>query len=257
MPDWITEEIVERVRTELGVGMDRVPRHVAIIMDGNGRWAEDRGLERIEGHRSGSNAVREVITAAAEIGIECLTLYSFSRENWKRPAQEVADLMKLYEEYLVMERETMIKHNIKFRHIGQEAGLPEAILRTLRGNAEICSANTGMTLCLALNYSGRSEMTLTVQKLARQAKEGHLDPDTIDEDMISDNLDTTGLPDPDLLIRTAGEMRISNFLLWQISYAELVVTDVYWPDFNTKVLHDGMRTFIQRNRRFGGLKKKV
>ena len=164
--------------------------------------------------------------------------------------------MKLYEEYLMVERETMIKHNIRFRHIGQEAGLPEPILRTLRGNVKICSENTGMTLCLALNYSGRSELTLAVQKLAREVKEGHLDPDSIDEAMISDSLDTAGLPDPDLLIRTAGEMRISNFLLWQISYAELVVTDVYWPDFTAEVLHDGLRTYVQRNRRFGGLKTK-
>jgi undecaprenyl diphosphate synthase len=237
----------------LGIPWSKMPRHVAIIMDGNGRWAQKRGLPRIEGHRNGSKGVRFTITEAAQLGIECLTLYSFSTENWKRPPEEVAGLMKLYEKYLIEERPTIMNNNIVVRHLGDEQALPSNVLDQLQETVRLSQANTGMTLCLALNYSGRSELITAIKKIARDCKDGALDEADISEALLSATLDTAGLPDPDLLIRTAGEMRISNFLLWQISYAELYVTDVYWPDFNQGVMRQAIKDYAQRNRRFGGL----
>lgn len=234
--------------------MNRLPRHIAIIMDGNGRWAQHRGLPRIEGHRNGSKGVRLTITQTARLGVECLTLYSFSTENWKRPPEEVAGLMDLYEQYLIEERPTIMNNNIKVRHIGFEQMLPDRVLRELRETVRISQDNTGMTLCLALNYSGRSELVAAIQKMVNDSRDGSLKAEDIDETMVSSYLDTAGLPDPDLLIRTAGEMRISNFLLWQISYAELYVTDVLWPDFDGGVLHGAIKDYAGRDRRFGGLK---
>jgi len=234
--------------------MNRLPRHIAIIMDGNGRWAQHRGLPRIEGHRNGSKGVRFTITETARLGVECLTLYSFSTENWKRPPEEVAGLMNLYEQYLIEERPTIMNNNIKVRHIGFEQMLPERVLRELRETVRISQDNTGMTLCLALNYSGRSELVAAIQKMVNDSRDGSLKAEDIDETVVSSYLDTAGLPDPDLLIRTAGEMRISNFLLWQISYAELYVTDVLWPDFDGSVLHGAIKDYAGRDRRFGGLK---
>jgi len=238
----------------LGIPMNRLPRHIAIIMDGNGRWAQHRGLPRIEGHRNGSKGVRLTITQTARLGVECLTLYSFSTENWKRPPEEVAGLMDLYEQYLIEERPTIMNNNIKVRHIGFEQMLPDRVLRELRETVRISQDNTGMTLCLALNYSGRSELVAAIQKMVNDSRDGSLKAEDIDETMVSSYLDTAGLPDPDLLIRTAGEMRISNFLLWQISYAELYVTDVLWPDFDGSVLHGAIKDYAGRDRRFGGLK---
>jgi len=238
----------------LGIVWKRMPRHIAIIMDGNGRWAQRRGLPRIEGHRSGSNAVRATVTESARLGIECLTLYSFSTENWKRPAEEIEGLMDLYAHYLVAERDTIMDHNIKVRHLGDESTLPERVVRALRDTVDMSSRNTGMTLCLALNYSGRAELIGAIRRIARDVRTGSIEPGAIDESLVSSCLDTANLPDPDLLVRTAGEMRISNFLLWQISYAELYVTDVCWPDFNRDILHRAIRDYAQRNRRFGGLK---
>jgi undecaprenyl diphosphate synthase len=223
-------------------------------MDGNGRWAQHRGLPRIEGHRNGSKGVRLTITQTARLGVECLTLYSFSTENWKRPPEEVAGLMDLYEQYLIEERPTIMNNNIKVRHIGFEQMLPDRVLRELRETVRISQDNTGMTLCLALNYSGRSELVAAIQKMVNDSRDGSLKAEDIDETMVSSYLDTAGLPDPDLLIRTAGEMRISNFLLWQISYAELYVTDVLWPDFDGGVLHGAIKDYAGRDRRFGGLK---
>ncbi len=238
----------------LGIPMNRLPRHIAIIMDGNGRWAQHRGLPRIEGHRNGSKGVRFTITETARLGVECLTLYSFSTENWKRPPEEVAGLMDLYEQYLIEERPTIMNNNIKVRHIGFEQILPDRVLRELRETVRISQDNTGMTLCLALNYSGRSELVAAIQKMVNDSRDGSLKAKDIDETMVSSYLDTAGLPDPDLLIRTAGEMRISNFLLWQISYAELYVTDVLWPDFDGDVLYGAIKDYAGRDRRFGGLK---
>ena len=237
----------------LDIPWSKMPRHIAIIMDGNGRWAQQRGLPRIEGHRNGSKGVRSTITEAAQLGVECLTLYSFSTENWKRPQEEVAGLMKLYEKYLIEERPTIMNNNITVRHLGDEQALPGNVLDQLRETVRLSQANTGMTLCLALNYSGRSELIKAIKKIAGDCKNGAIDDEDIDESMLSDKLDTAGLPDPDLLIRTAGEMRISNFLLWQISYVELYVTDVYWPDFNQEVLRQAIKDYARRNRRFGGL----
>jgi len=238
----------------LGIPMNRLPRHIAIIMDGNGRWAQHRGLPRIEGHRNGSKGVRFTITETARLGVECLTLYSFSTENWKRPPEEVAGLMDLYEQYLIEERPTIMNNNIKVRHIGFEQILPDRVLRELRETVRISQNNTGMTLCLALNYSGRSELVAAIQKMVNDSRDGSLKAEDIDETMVSSYLDTAGLPDPDLLIRTAGEMRISNFLLWQISYVELYVTDVLWPDFDGDVLYGAIKDYAGRDRRFGGLK---
>ena len=231
-----------------------MPRHIAIIMDGNGRWAQRRGLPRLEGHRNGSNAVRATVTECATLGIECLTLYSFSTENWKRPADEIAGLMDLYAHYLVAERGTIMDHNIRVRHLGDQSTLPERVAGALADMVNMSSQNTGMMLCLALNYSGRSELIGAIRRIAQDVVDGSVDAAAIDEALVSACLDTTGLPDPDLLVRTAGEMRISNFLLWQISYAELYVTDVCWPDFDRAILHQAIRDYAQRNRRFGGLK---
>ncbi len=244
----------DELHPDLGVPWSQVPRHIAIIMDGNGRWAEKRGLPRLEGHRNGSKAVRFTITECARLHIECLTLYSFSTENWKRPADEVAGLMKLYEKHLIEERPTIMNNNIKVRHLGHEEGLPEHVLRELRLSVDMSKNNTGMTLCLALNYSGRSEIARAVNRISESYKTGAIEKSEITEDLISATLDTAGLPDPDLLIRTSGEMRISNYLLWQISYAELFVTDVHWPDFNQDVIYEAIKDYAARNRRFGGLR---
>jgi undecaprenyl diphosphate synthase len=235
------------------IPMERMPGHVAIIMDGNGRWARERGLPRVEGHRNGSRGVRTIINESARLGFECLTLYSFSLENWKRPREEVSALMELYRHYLIHERPTIMNNNVQVRHIGQEEGLPDSVLEALHETIELSRENTGMTLLLALNYSGRSEIVQTVRTIVGEVQKGALAVEDIDEETISSNLDTHGLPDPDLLIRTSGEMRISNFLLWQISYAELYVTDVHWPDFNEEILAQAIRAYASRNRRFGGV----
>ena len=238
----------------LNIPWNRMPRHIAIIMDGNGRWAKQRGQPRLEGHRNGSKAVRSVITECARLGIECLTLYSFSTENWKRPEDEVAGLMRLYAQYLVEERPTIMENNIRVRHLGDADGLPDFVLTELDKTIGLSTANNGMTLCLALNYSGRSELVGAIKHITRDIGSSQLAAEAITEDLIDSYLDTAGLPDPDLLIRTAGERRISNFLLWQISYAELYVTDVFWPDFDRDVLYAAIQEYATRNRRFGGLK---
>jgi undecaprenyl diphosphate synthase len=242
----------------LDIPDERVPRHIAVIMDGNGRWAVRRGLERIRGHQQGAKAVRDVVTECARLRSEhgapdYLTLYSFSLENWKRPLDEVGFLMQMYIDYLRQERKTMMENNIRFAQIGRLENLPEPVLEEVNITLEETKANTGLTLVLALNYSSRAEITDAVRHIAERVKTGELCPTDIDEGMISENLYTAGMPDPDLLIRTAGEMRVSNYLLWQISYAELYVSDVLWPDFCTTDLHAAIRSFASRNRRFGAL----
>jgi len=237
---------------------ERFPRHIAIIMDGNGRWAVRRGLERVKGHQQGAVTVRNVVTECARLrkdhgGPDFLTLYSFSVENWKRPIDEVSFLMTMYIEYLQKERRTMMENNIKFRQIGRLENLPEPVLEEMNRTLEETKDNDGLTLVLALNYGSRTEITDAVREIARKARDGELRPEEIDEQTISDHLYTAGMPDPDLLIRTAGEMRVSNYLLWQISYAELFVSDVLWPDFGVNDLHGAIRAFSQRNRRFGAL----
>jgi undecaprenyl diphosphate synthase len=227
------------------------PRHVAIIMDGNGRWARRRGLPRVAGHRRGAETVTMITSTAARIGLECLTLYSFSIENWRRPRDEVNTLMQLYAEYLIRERATMMRNNIRLQQIGRRDGLPPRVLEELDRSIEESSANTGLTLNLALNYGSRVEITDAVRSIARQVADGALDPEAITEQTISDNLYTAGQPDPDLLIRTAGERRVSNFLLWQISYSELFVSDVTWPDFTRRHFFNALRDYAGRERRFG------
>ncbi len=238
---------------DLAVPADRLPRHVAIIMDGNGRWAEARGRGRTYGHRKGAEAVRDVVTESARLGLQALTLYSFSTENWSRSPEEVECLMELYVEYLIKERSTMVDNNIRFRQIGQREGLPPAVLNELDQTTALTGGCTGMHLVLAINYGSRAEITDAVRSIARQARAGEIDPAAIDEQTISDHLYTAGLPDPDLLIRTAGERRLSNYLLWQISYAEIHVSEVCWPDFKVPQFHDALRDFASRQRRFGGV----
>ena len=236
----------------------RLPRHIAIIMDGNGRWAVRRGLERIRGHEQGATTVQRIVTECARLrkhngGPDYLTLYSFSLENWKRPAEEVGFLMQMYIRYLRQERPTMMENNIRFAQIGRLDHLPEPVLEEVNITLEQTKHNDGLTLVLALNYGSRAEITDAVRAIAEKVRSGELRPEQIDEQMISSHLYTAGMPDPDLLIRTAGEMRISNYLLWQISYAELFVSDVLWPDFDVPDLHTAIRSFATRNRRFGAL----
>jgi undecaprenyl diphosphate synthase len=243
---------------DLDVPRERMPRHIAIIMDGNGRWAVRRGLERIRGHEQGARSVRDVVTECARLrdlhgGPDFLTLYSFSLENWKRPREEVSFLMQMYVDYLRQERPTMMQNNIRFRQIGRLENLPEPVLEEMQRTLEQTRGNTGLTLVLALNYGSRAEITDAVRTIAARVKRGELEPRDIDEKTISRHLYTSGMPDPDLLIRTAGEMRISNYLLWQISYAELYVSQVLWPDFGVEELHAAIRSFASRSRRFGAL----
>jgi undecaprenyl diphosphate synthase len=252
MSPTLTPDTLERL-TAAGLDPARLPRHVAVIMDGNGRWAQQRGLPRIEGHRRGVQSVRSTIEEGCRLGLEQLTLYCLSVENWKRPQAEIDFLMALLHEYLLAERQEILEQNIRFTTIGRRSELPASVLREIDENVRLSQGNTGMTLCLAINYGGRTELVDAVRVLAMQAKDGTLDPDNIDETALSDALYTAGMPDPDLLIRTAGEMRVSNFLLWQISYAELWVTEKCWPEFDAGTLQEALRAYAGRVRRFGGL----
>ncbi len=247
----ISEQAIATARRELDVPDDHIPRSVAIIMDGNGRWARSRGLPRSAGHEAGAAVVRRIVTEAARLGLDALTLYSFSVENWNRPREEVNALMHLYADYLVHERQTVMDHNIRLRHLGRRDGLPASVLRELDTSVSVSASNTGMFLCLALNYGSRAEIAEAVREIARKASQGRLAPDAVDERVISDHLDSVGVPDPDLLIRTSGELRVSNFLLWQLSYAEFYVTDVYWPDFDEAEFRQALVAYAGRHRRFG------
>ncbi|MEN6404979.1 MAG: isoprenyl transferase [Thermoguttaceae bacterium] len=238
---------------ELEIPRERLPRHIAVIMDGNGRWARQRGLPRAEGHRAGAASVRRVTEECVRLGIEQLTLYCLSSENWKRPVEELEFLLQLLEHYLVDERSHVLEHNIRVRWIGHRDGLPDGALRELDETVRQSAANTGLCVCLAINYGGRAEIVDAVRRVADEVRRGELTPEAVTEQSLSDRLYTAGMPDPDLLIRTAGEMRVSNFLLWQISYAELWVTDVCWPDFDEQQLHAALENYAARQRRFGGL----
>jgi undecaprenyl diphosphate synthase len=230
-----------------------VPRHVAVIMDGNGRWAQRQGLPRIEGHRRGVATVRRITEHAARLGIGQLTLYCLSSENWRRPQTELSFLMHLLEQYMIEERSLLMRQRIRLAMIGRRTGIPDETLRALDQTVELCAANDGMRLCLAINYGSRAEITAAARALAEECRAGRLDPASITEETLAERLDTVGMPDPDLVIRTAGELRLSNFLLWQSSYAELWVTDTCWPDFTEAHLDDAIRSFAGRERRFGGL----
>ncbi|MDX1966966.1 MAG: polyprenyl diphosphate synthase [Planctomycetaceae bacterium] len=231
----------------------RLPRHVAIIMDGNGRWAQGRGLPRIEGHRRGVSSVRAIVEECSRLGLEQLTLYCFSSENWKRPEAEQRLLMQLLVQYLVEERGEILRQRLRFAVIGRREQLGEDVLREIDLTRSLTAAHDGMRLCLAINYGSRGEILDAVQRLALDVAAGALDPGKISESDVADRLDTAGMPDPDLVIRTAGEMRISNFLLWQISYAELWVTPRCWPEFQVDDLRQALRDYAARDRRFGGL----
>jgi undecaprenyl diphosphate synthase len=249
----VAKSYVQPASEGFDVSRERRPRHIAIIMDGNGRWAQRRGLPRIEGHRHGVAAVRRITEEAARLTTGQLTLYCLSSENWKRPQAELDFLMHLLEQYLVEERATLLEENIRLAVIGSREGIPASVLREMDKTIEMSSRNTGMTLCLAVNYGSRAEIAASVRRIADEVRQGQLAPEAVTEQTIADRLYTAGMADPDLLIRTAGEMRVSNFLLWQISYSELWVTEHCWPEFSDADLHEAIRDFALRDRRFGGL----
>jgi undecaprenyl diphosphate synthase len=229
------------------------PEHIAVIMDGNGRWAQQRGLRRVLGHQEGVNSVREITTECASMGVRSLTLYAFSVENWKRPRAEVRFLMRMLRRFLVDERPTLMENGVRLRGLGRLDDLPADALETLRETERITERNDGMLLRLALSYGGRTEIADATRRLAEDVRAGRLAPEDIGEETLRGYLYDPETPDPDLLIRTAGEMRVSNFLLWQISYSELYVTEVCWPDFRRPQLLEALRSYAGRERRFGGL----
>ena len=232
---------------------DRLPRHVAIIMDGNGRWARRQDLPRVAGHQRGVDSVRRTTEECARLGIEHLTLYCLSSENWKRPQTEINFLMHLLEQYMIEERSTIMGNNVRVRMLGRRDDIPDQVLRELDKTVAMSRENSGMWLNLAINYGGRTELVDAMRAVARQVAAGELSPEAIEPDTVAEHLYTAGAPDPDLLIRTAGEMRISNFLLWQVSYAEIWVTERCWPEFDERTLHEAIRDYAARERRFGGL----
>ena len=233
---------------------ERLPEHVAIIMDGNGRWAREKGFSRIRGHRAGAESIREIVRAAGELDIKYLTLYAFSVENWSRPKREISALMSLLKRFLKREESELNENNVRLKTIGRIREFPEDVQEWIDRVVESTSGNTGLILVLALNYGSRSEITDAVRTLCGRSSRGELSPGDVDEALISRSLYTAGMPDPDLLIRTSGEMRVSNFLLWQISYAELYVTAVYWPDFRRSNFVRALLDYQKRERRYGGVR---
>jgi undecaprenyl diphosphate synthase len=229
----------------------RLPQHVAIIMDGNGRWAEQRGLSRLHGHRVGKDSVRAVVESARKLGIRYLSLFAFSTENWNRPPKEVDALMQLLRRYLASELDKMMKHEIRLVAVGSLRRLPPAVREALRSAVASTRNNTGMTVVLAVSYGGRDEITDAVRRLARKVKKGAIEPDAITQDVFRRHLATKDIPDPDLLVRTSGEMRVSNFFLWQLAYTEIYVTETLWPDFREREFEEALGFFEQRQRRFG------
>lgn len=242
-----SEELRKKINTR------KIPAHIAIIMDGNGRWARKRNLPRSFGHKAGVEAVRDIVKACSELGVKVLTLYTFSTENWKRPADEVSTLMKLLSEYLRSELNELDKNNVKIRSIGDLSKLPVVCQNDLQNAFNTTKNNDGLILNLALNYGGRSEIVDAVKKISRLVKDGRIKPEDINANMVSSFLSTSGLPDPDLIIRPSGELRISNFLLWQSAYSELWFSDIYWPDFKRYNLYEAIIDYQKRDRRFGGL----
>jgi undecaprenyl diphosphate synthase len=249
----VTQTLAEQQDALADVPLARRPQHVAVIMDGNGRWAQRQGLPRIEGHRRGVASVRAVTEECARLHLKQLTLYCLSSENWKRPAQELEFLMHLLEQYLVEERATLLREKIRLTVIGRRDGIPDSVQAEMDRTIAMTAGHTGLNLCLAINYGARGEITDAVRNIAAAAQRGEVDPATIDEATLEKYLYTAGMPDPDLLIRTAGEMRFSNYLLWQISYAEFWVTERCWPEFREAELHAAIRDYAARDRKFGGL----
>jgi undecaprenyl diphosphate synthase len=238
----------------MNVPIVQVPRHVAIIMDGNGRWAAQQGLPRIRGHQAGADSVRAALRAARDAGVEFLTLYAFSSENWVRPKGEIRGLMQLLRRFLKSDEQELHSHHVRLRIIGQTANLPDDVQRELSRVSEATRDYEAGTLTLALSYGGREEIVDATRRIARQVQSGALDPDSITSETLAANLYAPDIPDPDLMIRTSGEMRISNFLLWQLSYSELYVTDVLWPDFRESNFTEALDEYRRRNRRFGDVK---
>ncbi len=231
----------------------KIPGHIAIIMDGNGRWAKKRNLPRVFGHKEGAKSVREITETCAKIGVEYLTLYAFSTENWKRPENEIKFLMGLLKDYLDKEKKTLIKNNIRFKVIGDKTKLPVEITKRIEGVEKLTEKNSSLTLVLALNYGARDEILNAVKNIAKDIKNSKIDANKITENLFKNYLYTKDIPDPDLLIRTSGEMRVSNFLLWQLAYTEIYVTKTLWPDFRKKQLLKAIYDFNKRERRFGGI----
>ena len=232
------------------IDFSRLPRHVAVIMDGNGRWARKRNLPRVEGHKAGAESVREVVETCARLGIKYLTLYAFSKENWRRPRKEVATLWRLLEAYLKKEDKVLIENEFRLKVIGQREGIPQSVEKELRRVEELTKDNERMTIVLALNYGGRTEIVDGIKKILREKE---IDINSLDERKFSEYLYTADIPDPDLLIRTSGEQRVSNFLLWQIAYSEIWITSEYWPDFRKKHLLQALVDYQKRERRFGDI----
>ena len=247
------EQKLIQTAERLGLRPEQLPRNIAIIMDGNGRWAQGQNRPRYEGHSVGARTAEAIAQCCVDFGMQSLTLYSFSMDNWKRPKMEVNALMHLYAEYLVGIRPNLMKNNVRLIHLGRMAGLPESVTSALRETMELTSENSGMKLALALNYGGRAEIVDAARAIARAHKEGCLELDDIDEHCVSGHLYTAEMADPDLLIRTASELRVSNFLLWQISYSEFYVTSTLWPDFTKESLETAILAYAHRDRRFGAI----
>ncbi|MCQ6557884.1 isoprenyl transferase [Paenibacillus mendelii] len=237
----------------LALDTDNIPKHIAIIMDGNGRWAKNRGLPRIAGHHTGMKAVKRITMAADRLGVKYLTLYAFSTENWKRPKAEVEFLMKLPQEFLSIELNELVEKNVQVRMMGHKEDLPSYTLEAVEEAIRQTANNTGLVLNFALNYGSRKEMIEAVKLIAESVRDGEMDPDQIGEQEFAEKLLSCGLPDPDLLIRTSGELRLSNFMLWQLAYSEMWFTDVYWPEFTEDHFHEAVREYQRRARRYGGL----
>lgn len=242
---------VETLRQRLDPS--RMPAHVAIITDGNGRWAKNRGLPRVEGHRRGYQTARKIVRAASDLGLQALTMYAFSAENWSRPKREVDALMHLFESAARRELDELCENNVRIQYLGRRQGLPASLLREMDRDMDATQGNTGLILNLAINYGGRAEITDAVRKIAAKVSSGEMKPDEITEHTVSAHLYAPGVPDPDLLIRTAGEMRVSNFLLWEVAYTELWVTPDLWPDFTVRHLGDAIADYQRRVRKFGGV----
>jgi undecaprenyl diphosphate synthase len=245
------------VEKTLGLTPEQMPRHIAMIMDGNGRWAQRKGLPRIKGHEEGARIVKRMVRECTKLGIGYLTLYTFSTENWKRPREEVNFLMGLCVDYLIRELSEMMELSVRLRHVGRMQELPETVQKRLQQTIDTTAGNTGLTLSLALNYSSRVEIADAVRTIAEKVSKGELTPSAVNEKLIADNLYTAGMPDPDLMIRTAGEYRLSNYLLWQLAYSEFYIDDVCWPDFVEDRLHLAIKDYANRERKFGEIGKKI
>ena len=253
VPDLLKTSDLQEERLLRDVDADRLPQHIAVIMDGNGRWAERRHLPRVAGHRTGVQSARTIIETCARLGIPALTLYAFSMENWRRPKAEIDFLMRLLREYLRKELPTLQQNNVRMLVIGRIDQLPKEVQADVDRAMQQTAGNTGMKLAVALNYGGRAELVDAFNRILDRVRNNGLATARVDEEMISQNLYTAELPDPDLLIRTSGEMRVSNFLLWQIAYAEIYVTETLWPDFSRAQLYEALLEFQKRERRYGGL----